>query len=116
MTFFLLLSLSAEASYITTDYWQQRHKVLVVNKNISYLNYRLIRKINTTGTQIVNVSCTWEYGKEGNGKLKRTAETDDGKWAWSRTQDPKTLSKGRRPGLGRPSRRSLGLPRAEGPG
>ena len=25
-----------------------------------------------------------EYGKEGNGKLKRTAETDDGKWAWSR--------------------------------
>ena len=31
------------------------------------------------------------YGKEGNGKLKRTAETetDDGKWAWSRTQDPK---------------------------
>ena len=29
------------------------------------------------------------YGKEGNGKLKRTAETDHGKWAWSRTQDPK---------------------------
>ena len=29
------------------------------------------------------------YGKEGNGKLKRTAETDDEKWAWSRTQDPK---------------------------
>ena len=32
-----------------------------------------------------------EYGKEGNGKLKRTAETDDGKWAWSHNQDPKTI-------------------------
>ena len=27
------------------------------------------------------------YGKEGNGKLKRTAETDDEKWAWSRTRN-----------------------------
>ena len=33
MTFFLLISLSAEASYIITDYWQQRHKVLLVNIN-----------------------------------------------------------------------------------
>ena len=27
------------------------------------------------------------YGKAGNWKLKRTAETDDGKWAWSRTRN-----------------------------
>ena len=37
---------------------------------------------------VVSQSVTWAYGKEGNGKLKRTAETetDDGKWAWSRTR------------------------------